>query len=478
MLCPPDRIPSSFWQLQLSPNVMSLSSPLPDVLLNSRTNDGVKYGKELLKEFLIDDQYRNLNHGSFGTYPRAVRDAMRSFQDQSEARPDEFIRYTYPRLLDKSREGIAKIVNAPVAEIVFVPNATTGVNTMLRSIPYEAGDYILYFSPIYGACEKTIAFLSETTPVKSTRVEFTFPVEDDWVVDAFKSRVQEVAASGGRVKVALFDTVVSMPGVCFPYKQLTQACKELGVLSCIDGAHGVGNIELDLRALDADFFTSNCHKWFHVPRGCAILHVPNRNQHLIRSTLPTSHGFIPLTGNIASPLPPSDEPRSAFENNFQFVGTIDNSPYLCIPEAIRWRERLGGEKAIRQYCHTLAQHGSRRIAQILGTKIMDNSSGSLTQCTMVNVLLPIDLGAIKASAVKAGIEPGTVGLEVRNWLAQTMVKEHATFIQTLFAEGQWWARLSGQVYLDMDDFEWAGKVLEQVSERANKGDWAKAKSVT
>lgn len=141
-----------------------------------------------------------------------------------------------------------------------MPNATTGVNTVLRSLTFGKGDYILYFATIYGSFEKTISYITETTPASAARIAYTYPVEDDWLVSEFKKKVQEVEGAGGRVKVAVFDTVVSMPGVRMPFERLVGACKELGVLSMVDGAHGVGHIELDLGQLDADFFMSNCHK--------------------------------------------------------------------------------------------------------------------------------------------------------------------------------------------------------------------------
>lgn len=143
---------------------------------------------------------------------------------------------------------------------MFVSNATTGVNVVLRNLTFESGDYILYCDTIYGACEKTVTYITETTPAKSIKVEYTLPVEDDWLVDELKKKVKEVEQSGGRVKVAIFDTVVSMPGVRMPFERLTAACKELGVLSCVDGAHGIGHVELDLSKLNPDFFVSNCHK--------------------------------------------------------------------------------------------------------------------------------------------------------------------------------------------------------------------------
>jgi selenocysteine lyase/cysteine desulfurase len=153
------------------------------------------------------------------------------------------------------------VLNAPAETLVFVPNATTGINTVLRNLTFESGDHILYFATIYGACEKTVVYMTETTPASCIKITYTYPVEDDWLVNEFRAKVKAVESKGGKVKIAIFDTIVSMPGVRVPFEQLTKACKELGVLSCIDGAHGVGHVALDLTTLDPDFFVSNCHKY-------------------------------------------------------------------------------------------------------------------------------------------------------------------------------------------------------------------------
>lgn len=186
---------------------------------------------------------------------------MRQFQDLAEARPDPFIRYAYPKLLDESRAALAAFLDAPTDEVVFVQNATTGVNTVLRNLIFHEGDSILYFSTTYGACAKTVEYISETTPAKGLRVTLEYPISDDALVEKFQRVIRDEKEKGaGRVRVAIIDTVVSMPGVRMPFERMVEVCREEGVFSLVDGAHGVGHVALSLKELDADFFVSNCHK--------------------------------------------------------------------------------------------------------------------------------------------------------------------------------------------------------------------------
>lgn len=222
-------------------------------------------------------------------------------------------------------------------------------------------------------------------------------------------------------------------------------------------------------------------RWLHVPRGCAVFHVPLRNQHLIRSTLPTSHGFqpkpVPPFGSHTNPLPPSNKEKSDFEISFEFIGTVDTSPYLCIPAAIAWRESIGGEDAIITYCQTLALEGGKRMAEILGTEILDNKTGTLTKCPMVNVALPLDPKMMFELGKSKGLDETEVGTAIKNWSKRLFLDEYNTFMFTMFYGGKWWVRMSGQVYLEMEDFEWAAEVVKKVCKTAEKGEWAvKAKA--
>lgn len=163
-------------------------------------------------------------------------------------------------LVDESRAAIANLLNVPTDTCVFVPNATTGVNTVLRNLVYVPGDVIVYFDTIYGACERSVTYITETTPAEAVKVRFTYPVSDVWLLEEFRRVVKEQQSNGMNVRLAIFDTIVSLPGLRMPFEKLAVACRELGVMSCIDGAHGAGHIELDLAKIDPDFFVSNCHK--------------------------------------------------------------------------------------------------------------------------------------------------------------------------------------------------------------------------
>ncbi|KAK3389857.1 pyridoxal phosphate-dependent transferase [Podospora didyma] len=464
-------------------NVQSI--PVREKALSSDGQDDKvqAYGKGLKDEhFMFGPNYRNLNQGSFGTIPRAIQAKQREYQDLAEATPDAFIFYAYPKLLDESRTAVARVLRVPTETVVFVGNATIGVNTVLYNLIWadDNKDEILHFNTIYGGCGKTVEYVVESRygRVSSRTIPLTYPCEDEAVVAAFRDAVKASREAGKRPKVCIFDVVSSLPGICFPFEAVAAACKEEGVLSLVDGAQGIGLVDLDLTRADPDFFVSNCHKWLHTPRGCAVFYVPLRNQALIRSAIPTSWGYTPLVeGPKATVLPPNN--KSPFVFMFEFIGTLDNSPFLCVKDAIRWREEvLGGEERILEYTHALAKKGGQRVAEILGTKILDNESGTLTRNSMVNVALPL--------AVKKGESPLLADLAalpsvpeddafgVTIWLKETLMYDYNTFLPMFIYGGRWWTRISAQVFLDEEDFEWAGNTLKELCERAAKGEYKKS----
>lgn len=435
------------------------------------------FGKEAKQEFLFDPNWRNLNHGSFGTIPKAIRARRRQIQDLYEARPDPFIRVTYPPLLDESRAALAALVQAPINDIVLVGNATIGVNTVYKNLTWneDGKDTILSFSTIYGACGKIEDWVVDTQKGKVglREMELDYPLEDDEIIAIFRDTVKALEAEGKRARICLFDVVTSSPGVRFPWEAMVAACKELGVLSLVDGAHSIGMIPLNLGAVQPDFFVTNCHKWLFAPRGCALFYVPSHNQHLIPSTLATSRGYEAVHRQRAEALPHADMPGTAFTSNFEFAGTLDDSPFICVKDAIEWRrDTFGGEEAIRTYLWDLNKKGAALVASLLSTNVLENRTGTLTNCSMANVRVPIWVGS-KGDGAGAGdiVIPQEDAAAVFQWLEKVQVEEYLTFMAFFIRWGRFWVRLSAQVYLDMEDYEWTGKTIMEMCDRVGKGEY-------
>jgi selenocysteine lyase/cysteine desulfurase len=186
----------------------------------------------------------------------------------------------------------------------------------------------------------------------------------------------------------------------------------------------------------------------------------------IHRTCWTNQSYVARPGGkFLNPLPPNS--KSAYITNFEFVGTIDNAPYLCIPTALKYREQIGGEAAILEYCHTLARLAAKTVSEALGgTEILENEEGTLGKCCMSNVKLPLQLAEVVDIA-----KSEDVGMRILNWITSLLVREYSTFMAIMWYDNAWWVRLSAQVYLEMEDFEWAAKVLAEICGRVMKGEF-------
>ncbi|KAK0840137.1 hypothetical protein LTS02_017285 [Friedmanniomyces endolithicus] len=174
--------------------------------------------------------------------------------------------------------------------------------------------------------------------------------------------------------------------------------------------------------------------------------------------MPVSFHFVPASkGENGSATSNSD-----YVANFASVGTLDDTPYLCIPAALEWRKRLtwgekAGEVAIRAYNRNLARRGGRTVADILGTEVLENEDGTLGDCNMTNIRLPLS--------------DDTLGrLELRSWIMKTMNLEYNIAVYPYMHGAAWWVRLSAQVYMILDDFEVCGRALNKVCARIIRGE--------
>lgn len=290
------------------------------------------------KSFLLDPAIDYLNHGSFGACPIPVLHAQQQLRERIERGPTRFLAREYEGLMDNARAALAQLIDAKPEHIVFVPNATTGVNVALHSLQLSAGDELLATNHTYNACKNALWHVADRARAKLVIAPLPFPIaSEEAVIEAI------LAAVTPRTRLLLIDHVTSPTGLVMPVERIVKEMHSRGVKVLLDGAHAPGLLSFSVRAIGADYYTGNCHKWLCTPKGSAFLHVADNTTRI--DPLVISHGASSMR---------TDRPRLWLDHDW--AGTVDPTPFLCIPEAIAFLSSLlpGGLPALQQRNRQLA----------------------------------------------------------------------------------------------------------------------------
>ena len=311
----------------------------------------------------LDPAVTYLNHGSFGACPAAVLAMQSVLRLEMEREPVDFLAVKLQGRLDAARDALAAFLGADAADLVFVSNATTGVNAVLRSLTFAPGDELLTTNHTYAACRKTIDYVAARSGARVVVATVPFPLDtEEQVIEPI------LACVSPRTRLAVLDHVTSPTALVLPVARLIAELRSRGIETLVDGAHAPGMLPLALTALGAAYYTGNAHKWLCAPKGAAFLHVRRDRQAGLHPSV-ISHGY----------------PRG-FQAEFDWTGTCDPTPWLCIPEAIRYMGGLlpGGWPELMTRNRALALQARDILCTALGLNAPapDGMIGSMASITL------------------------------------------------------------------------------------------------
>jgi isopenicillin-N epimerase len=360
-------------------------------------------------EWLIDPAVAYLNHGGFGALPLEVAQEAAAIRADVEGNPTDVLMRQWQGRVDAVRDRLASFLRGDASELVFVPNATVGTATVIASLGLGEGDEVVTTDHRYPAVASQ---LGAEAARRGLRV-----VETHVSVDAATTGEIVDAVLGGvgaKTRLVVVDSIASPTGMVFPVRELAAAVHEAGLPILVDAAHAPGQLDVDLRAIDADFWVGNLHKWVCSPRACAVMRVAPAYQQVVRP-LVASHGYA-----------------DGYQPAFDWTGTADPVPLFAIPAALDFWDTLGWD-AVRREQRTLVSGGAHHVAEQLGTRvaICDEHTASMR---LVELPRPLSM--------EAGVE-----------MVGRLTTEHKVTAHITHHAGASYVRMCGQLYNVPEHYE-------------------------
>ena len=301
-------------------------------------------------QFLLDTSITFLNHGSFGACPKPIFEEFQRFQLELETEPVNFIQNKQTDYLKTARASLSKFVGCKAQDLYFTTNPTFAINTLMRSLKLKAGDEILATNHEYGAMDRTWHFYCKKSGVRYIRQNISLPViSKEQIIEEFWK------GYNSNTKVIFLNQISSATALIFPVKEICDKAKELGLMTIVDGAHVPGHIDLNIEALNPDFYTGTLHKWMLAPKGSSFLYVKKEFQDAI-DPLVVSWGYESLSPG-----------ESRFIDYHEHQGTRDVSAFICTPKVIAFLEENDWKKK-SEACRKLVLNNYQRFCDLLNTE--------------------------------------------------------------------------------------------------------------
>jgi selenocysteine lyase/cysteine desulfurase len=326
---------------ELNAGMAQKITALNQKFLDEEAPDGA-YWEEIRKLFEFDDRFIMMNNGTLGPMPKPVFNALTRYFRVQVTNP--FDSYNYlPTFREAVRTKLAAFVNASPDEVAITSNTTEGLNFVINGLDLKAGDEVLmsnlehpgHVGP-WKLKEKRAGIAIKEVPLSPTAKSV------DEIVGLF--------TPSPRPGVSISHTVF-ITGLIMPLKELSQLARDKGLLILADSAHGIGMLDLDMKALGIDFFASSPYKWLGAPTGVGLLYVRKEALEKVYPTV-VSSGWE--NNAKASKLDPS--------------GQRSDAMLFALDEALNFNNRIGKTR-IERRIKVLAARLKQELAKTPGVKV-------------------------------------------------------------------------------------------------------------
>ena len=146
----------------------------------------------LKEHFILNPNITFLNHGSYGACPISVLEENQKWQKKMERDPVKFMHEDVYGFLEKSRERLGNYINCDKDSIIYFPNPTHAVASVIDNIKVKKNDEVLSTNLEYGSCDRMWFYHSKIHEYKYVQSNIQMPILDkeSFLKDFITSRAQ------------------------------------------------------------------------------------------------------------------------------------------------------------------------------------------------------------------------------------------------------------------------------------------------
>lgn len=366
---------------------------------------------ELRNKFPLSKDRIYFNNGTMGPSPFSVIDAVNKKMLSVDTNAD------YGGWED-SRKSLARFVKCEESEICLTHNVTEGINIICWALDLKAGDEILVTNHehVGGA----LPWLNRAKLENLVVNYFELGKNANETLNNLKKKIT------AKTKLIAVPHIVCTIGQIQPIKEIVAIGKERNIKVFVDGAHGTGMLNLNLKDLGCDYYASCCHKWLCGPKGTGYLYVKKEALNDLKAHYVgagSDNGW-----NVVNPPNPSMTGYANTAHRFDY-GTQNASIWAGVDAAITMWENIGMDK-IEARVKYLATH--------LQNSLLKFNSEYLEMLTSTE---PESRGAVVAFRLK--------NMEYTKF--QTMASEAGFRVRVVPENGVNCIRVSTHIYNSLDE---------------------------